>query len=177
MADFNVAYQIVLSHEGGYVIDPDDPGGETYRGVARKIWSKWEGWDIVDMLKTQTGFPNNLDRHADLQEMIKTFYQNNFWDKVKGDDIKEQEVANSIFDFGVNAGIRTSSALAQMVVGAKTDGVIGVNTLKALNAFNSEHFLASFTVAKIARYVSIIKKRPSSRKFLYGWIRRAIGDI
>lgn len=177
MADFNIAYQKVLTHEGGYVHDPDDPGGETYRGVARKSWSKWEGWDIVDMLKSQQGFPSNLDRHSGLQDMIRVFYQNNFWDKVKGDDINDQDVANSIFDFGVNAGVRTSSALAQAVIEAKEDGVIGPKTLAKLNAFDADHFLASFTVAKIARYVSIIKRRPTSRKYLYGWVRRAIGDI
>jgi lysozyme family protein len=177
MADFDKAYQLVLSHEGGYVNDPDDPGGETYRGVARKIWSKWAGWDIVDMLKTQQGFPGNLDKNSELQDHIKTFYQDNFWNRVKGDDISDQEVANSIFDFGVNAGVRTSAVLAQMVVEVKTDGVIGPVTVNKLNAFDAEHFLAAFTVAKIARYVNIIKKRPVSRKYLYGWIRRSIGDI
>jgi lysozyme family protein len=177
MADFTTAYQMLLSHEGGYVKDPDDPGGETYRGVARKIWSKWEGWDIVDMLKNQRGFPANLEKNQELQGMIEHFYRINFWDKVKGDKIDDQEVAASIFDFGVNAGLRTSSGLAQMVIGAKTDGIIGPNTLKKLNEFDADHFLAAFTVAKIARYVNIIKRRPSSRKYLYGWVRRAIGDI
>jgi lysozyme family protein len=177
MADFNVAYPIVLSHEGGYIVDPDDPGGETYRGVARKLWSKWEGWDIVDMLKSQQGFPSNLDRNTDLQDMIRSFYLINFWNKVKGDEIKDQDVANSIFDFAVNSGVRTSSGLAQMVVGAGTDGVIAQETLTKLNAFDADHFLAAFTVAKIARYISIIKKRPTSQKYLYGWVRRAMGDF
>jgi lysozyme family protein len=44
MAEFNPALEKVLSHEGGYVVDPNDPGGETYKGVARKIHSKWDGW-------------------------------------------------------------------------------------------------------------------------------------
>lgn len=177
MADFNLAYQKTLTHEGGYVKDPNDPGGETYKGVARKIWSKWEGWVIVDMLKGQRGFPGNLDNNQELQDMISNFYRVNFWDRVKGEEINDQEVANSIFDFAVNAGIRTSSSLAQMVVEANPDGVIGPETLNKINAFNADHFLASFTVSKIARYISIIKKRPSSVKYLYGWVRRAIGDF
>lgn len=176
MADFTIAFQLMIAHEGGYVNDPDDPGGETYKGVARKIHSKWNGWTTVDMLKRQTSFPANLDKDPDLQEAITDFYRVTFWDKMKGDQIADQAVANSIFDFGVNAGMGTSASLAQLVIGAKTDGVIGPKSIAELNAFNSEHFLAAFTVAKIARYVSIVKKRPTSRKYFYGWVLRALGE-
>jgi lysozyme family protein len=176
MADFTQAFQLTLAHEGGYVSDPDDPGGETYKGVARKIHSKWTGWTIVDMLKRQPGFPANLDKDEELQTAISDFYQITFWDRMKGDDIQDQEVANSIFDFGVNAGLGTSASLAQMVVGEKTDGVIGPQSIASINSFNSEHFLASFAIAKIARYISIIKKRPTSRKYFYGWVCRTLGE-
>jgi lysozyme family protein len=45
MADFKQAYQLVLQNEGGYVNDPNDPGGETYKGVARNIYivTGWGG--------------------------------------------------------------------------------------------------------------------------------------
>lgn len=176
MAEFTQAFQLMIAHEGGYGNDPDDPGGETYKGVARKIHSKWEGWTKVDMLKRQAGFPGNLDKDIELQQDVEDFYRVNFWNKIKGDDITDQDVANSIFDFGVNAGTGTSASLAQMVIGAKADGVIGPVSVDLLNKFNSEHFLASFTVAKIARYISIIKKRPTSRKYFYGWVCRALGE-
>ena len=176
MAEFIKAFQKTIATEGGYVNDPDDPGGETYKGVARKIHSKWDGWTTIDMLKRQPGFPANLERDADLREQLGEFYLANFWNKLKGDEINNQEVANSIFDFGVNAGAATSAALAQMVVGSDPDGVIGPNSLEAINRFNPEHFLAAFTVAKIARYVNIVKKRPTSRKFFYGWVIRALGE-
>lgn len=176
MADFIPAFQLTIAHEGGYVNDPDDPGGETYKGVARKIFSKWSGWTTVDILKRQSGFPASLDKDADLQEAVADFYRINFWDPIIGDQIADQEVANSIFDFGVNAGLSTSASLAQMVIGAKSDGVIGPQTLAILNGFDPDHFLASFTVAKIARYVNIVKKRPVSRKYFYGWVVRALGS-
>jgi len=35
MAKFNLAFSKMLFHEGGYVNDPDDLGGETYKGIAR----------------------------------------------------------------------------------------------------------------------------------------------
>ena len=177
MAQFLPACQKVLQHEGGYVNDPDDPGGETYKGIARKIFSKWDGWLIVDTLKKQSGFPANLDKDADLQEKVQDFYRVNFWDKMSGDKIINQLVAESIFDFGVNAGISTSSGLAQMVLGLTADGVIGNESIAKINSCDAEHFLSAFTVAKIARYITIVKKRPSSQKYFYGWVRRALGDI
>ena len=36
MADFNIAFEITMGHEGGYSFDKDDAGGETYRGISRR---------------------------------------------------------------------------------------------------------------------------------------------
>jgi lysozyme family protein len=175
MANFTQSFKLLLQSEGDYVNDPQDPGGETYKGIARKMNPKWEGWKTIDAQKKKKNFPKNLSALKELDAAIEAFYKTNYWDKVKGDDIQEQEIAHSIFDFAVNAGISTSSKLAQAVVKAKADGVIGKNTLKAINAAEPEKFLSMFTVAKISRYISIIEKTPTSKKFLYGWIRRALG--
>jgi len=174
MAEFIKGFQKTIDAEGGYVNDPDDPGGETYKGVARKIHSKWEGWTNIDMLKRQPGFPASIDKDAEIRELVGEFYLVNYWNKLKGDEIINQEVAESIFDFGVNAGAATSAALAQMVVGANADGVIGPDSLSAINAFNPEHFQAAFTVEKIRRYIAICNKRETSRKYFYGWVNRAV---
>ena len=176
MSTFESSLAQVLSNEGGYVHDPDDPGGETYKGVARTMHSKWAGWEQIDLMKNKPDFPKNLDNNQELQEEIAHFYRVHFWNRLKGDDIKSPQIAHSIFDFGVNAGVKTSAKLAQSVVKATPDGVMGPRSLDLLNAFDEDHFLAAFTVAKIARYVAIIKKRPTSRKYLYGWIRRALGE-
>lgn len=176
MADFNNAFEAMLTHEGGYGNDPDDPGGETYKGVARKINSKWLGWHIIDLLKKQANFPANLEANSDLQQEVESFYEVQFWNRISGSLISEQAVANSIFDFAVNAGVVTSAILAQMVSGTKADGVIGPNSVEAINKVDSDHFLSAFTVAKIARYITIVKKRPSSKKYFYGWVLRALGE-
>jgi len=174
MADFKAALDATLQSEGGYVNDPQDSGGETYRGVARKYHSKWEGWIRVDLLKQQANFPKSLDSDEVLQQQIAKFYEINFWDKLQGDRIDDQEVANSIFDFGVNAGVRMSAKLAQLSVGATADGVIGPKTLALLNAQDRTKFLSLFTVSKISRYVALCEKNPKNRKFFYGWVRRAL---
>ena len=176
MADFKTALQLVLANEGSYGNDADDPGGETYKGVARKIFPKWEGWVKIDLLKRQTAFPGNLENDQDLQRDLENFYRANFWDKLNGDQINSQLVANSIFDFGVNAGAGTSATLAQLVVDTPADGSLGAESIEKINNFDCDHFLAAFTVAKIARYINIVKKRPTSRKYFYGWVIRALGE-
>lgn len=174
MAEFQTALQKVLVHEGKYINDPDDPGGETYKGIARNRHSKWSGWVCIDLCKLVSGFPANLEKDVELQNHITLFYQVNFWDQLNADKIDSQLIANSIFDFGVNAGVKVSALLAQLVVEADADGVIGPQSIEKINSFDPDHFLAAFTVAKIARYVSIIRKRPTSKKYLYGWVCRAL---
>lgn len=174
MADFNAAFAETMKAEGGYVNDPDDPGGETYMGIARKRNPKWDGWVNIDILKTKNNFPKNLDNDKEIQDKVKQLYEVNYWDKVLGDQITDQDVAESIFDFAVNAGPRTSSKLAQIAVGAKVDGVIGPNTLKLINAEDKKTFLAVFALAKISRYVHICEANKTSRKYFFGWVRRAL---
>lgn len=174
MANFDEAYEATMKAEGGYVNDPDDPGGETYKGIARKRNSKWDGWVNIDLLKQKPNFPKNLDQNEELQNKIKTFYEINYWDKIQGDSILDQDVAESIFDFGVNAGPRTSAKLAQMSVQASPDGIIGPQTLEKLNAEDKKTFLAMFALAKIGRYVNICENNATSRKYFYGWVRRTL---
>jgi lysozyme family protein len=95
---------------------------------------------------------------------------------VQGDEIANQYVAENIFDTAVNMGVRTASKLVQITLDVKpADGIIGPQTLKAINQANPEMFLAKFTLAKIARYANICNRNKSSRKFLLGWINRALG--
>jgi lysozyme family protein len=176
MAIFIEAYKLLGHDEGGYNFDPSDPGGETYKGISRAANSKWAGWVIIDMLKKQSNFPANLEQNQELQGMLLGFYEMNYWDPFSGDKIESQLIANSIFDFGVNTGVGTSASLAQMVVGVKPDGAIGPMSLEAINSFDVDKFLAEFTVAKVARYIHIVKKRPVSRKYFYGWICRALNE-
>lgn len=174
MAEFNIAFQKTLTHEGGYSNDQDDQGGETYKGISRNAHKTWPGWSIIDKYKSQTDFPVALDKNPDLSVLIKQFYQTNFWSPLNADHIQNQTTANSIFDFAVNSGLTTSIRLAQSIVGTKIDGVIGEQTLKKVNSMDFGHFQAAFTVAKIEYYMNIIRNRPTNKKYLSGWITRAL---
>lgn len=167
MANFEKALAVVLKHEGGYVNDPDDPGGETYKGIARKMNPKWGGWALID----RKDFSN-----PSLSELVESFYRDSYWEPIRGAQITSQLIAESVFDFAVNAGVRTTVALAQAVVDVPTDGDFGPATLAAIEGIDEDHFLSDFTIAKIARYISIVKKRPTSKKYFYGWVCRALGE-
>ena len=164
----------MLTHEGGYSNDPDDRGKETYKGISRANHNNWSGWSIIEKLKGKSDFPSILDKDVELQKQVELFYLYEFWLPLKADQIQNQINADSIFDFAVNAGIITCVQLAQSIIGTKTDGVIGVITLTKINTIDPKHFQAAITVGKIAYYMYIIKKRPTNKKFLHGWIIRSL---
>ncbi|MFA5196159.1 MAG: glycosyl hydrolase 108 family protein [Bacteroidales bacterium] len=167
MATFDLALKKILKNEGGYVNDPLDPGGETYRGISRNNWPKWDGWLIIDT--TKPDIPDRL-----LEGKVSEFYRKNFWNKIKGDGIRDQDVAESICDFAVNAGVVTASKCAQRAVCANDDGVIDDGTLKALNCVIPELFVLRFTLEKINHYIKICERNSTQKKYFFGWVRRAV---
>lgn len=177
MADFKTAFKLMIAHEGGYVNDQDDPGGETYKGISRKNWPLWLGWHIVDLLKKQPKFPANLEDNDELQSEVEGFYLVNFWNRICGSLVADQGAANSIMDFAVNAGVTPASKLAQRAAKVEDDGVIGKDSITAINSVNAELFLLRFAIAKIRKYVEIVKKRPASLKYLVGWLTRTLEHI
>jgi len=135
MADFKIAYQRTSAFEGGYVNDPDDNGGETYCGIARKFHSTWQGWIIIDFQKKKSDFPKNLkDREAELKKLEGEFYKENFWDKIWGDKINNQKVANDMYDTAVNMGVSTSIRLSQKQFSLPQTGQINIELLRKLNS-------------------------------------------
>ena len=174
MAKFNLAFSKMLSHEGDYVNDPDDLGGETYRGIARNSHSSWLGWSIIDQNKNKPDFPHSLEVNTKLQNLVEQFYFELFWQPLKANQIQNQTSADSVFDFAVNSGLSNSTRLVQSIVGTKIDGIIGEITLNKINSLDFAHFQAALTVAKMEYYMNVIRKRPTSKKFLLGWISRSL---
>lgn len=170
MADFNIAYDITMKHEGGYANDSADRGGETYAGVARKFWPEWEGWKTIDALKRYPGFPGNLRKDTLLAEKVRNFYRVNFWGRFG--DIESQKVANALFDCAVNCGVVPATKMMQRALDIPDDGIFGKQTLKYINATFEDAVMASFNAERERYYRRIAERDPSQKKFLAGWLSR-----
>ncbi|HIJ89852.1 MAG: hypothetical protein OEV89_03720 [Desulfobulbaceae bacterium] len=170
MANFDPAFEIMIQNEGGYrlVNVHGDHGGQTYAGIARNSHPNWAGWRYIDTGDMQ---------HPELSTLVRDFYKSQFWDKIAGEKINSQKVAEAIFDFGVNAGVTTAAKLVQRVVGSAQDGSIGPITIGKLNSMEESQFIARYAIAKIARYAEICNKDRSQSKFLLGWINRTIKGL
>ena len=134
MADYKHAITKVLQTEGGYVNDPDDAGGETYRGIARKFWLTWAGWPIIDHAKGHDDFPDCLISIALVQNAVISFYKLNFWDKIGGDQIASQTIGDNLVDSAVLEGVKSAVKRAQSIVGLQLTGVIDSELITRLNS-------------------------------------------
>ncbi len=193
MANFEVAYENVLKAEGGYVDHPSDRGGETYKGVARNFHSNWEGWAIIDSCKGDSSFPGILEENSILQERVHEFYKAEFWDKVKGDSIRQQELAEEMFDTAVNMGVKYGGLFLQKTLNIlnnngkrysdiSADGAVGPVTLDTLAKFFTtvrgedegvQLLLFWMNMYQGARYIAIAEANLTQEVFIRGWSKRA----
>jgi len=93
MAAFLPAFEKMIDNEGGYTLHrvEGDRGGATYAGIARNFHPDWEGWPLLD-----AGAPD-----SQLIPHVAAFYQQHFWERIRGDFIDSQRVAETLFDFAV----------------------------------------------------------------------------
>ncbi len=178
MADFNEAFNKTMGHEGGYVNDPDDAGGETYRGIARRYNPQWEGWDLIDDTKP------NIDG-VQLDPYVRKFYEERYWDVNLLDEFP-QSVANEMFDTGVNMGIGRAAKFLQeslnylnrnegLFMDLVVDGDIGpasMNGLMALKPDDEAILLTMLNVCQGRHYMEYMKKSPTQEKYARGWFKR-----
>jgi lysozyme family protein len=182
MANFESAYLITSKNEGLYANNPNDNGGETYAGISRKFWPKWSGWVNIDAIKKKVGTSAsaiNKSAVADdnLHGKILEFYKVNLWYPLHGNEIADQQLANVVYDFAVNAGVSTSARALQHAANSicgnlVVDGEIGAKTIDAVNKLNAKQVYNNFNVARKAHYDRIVAGNPSQKQFYAGWISR-----
>ncbi len=192
MADFEIAFGITNGNEGGWQNDPQDNGNApvlgTYRGIASKMQPTWKGWPTVKAaianmtvqphygssayyawVKTLNGV---LAANTALQYMVRDFYRVSFWDVNRLGDLKSQEVANKVYDSGVNQGTGTAAIMLQKCLGVNADGGIGPVTINAANKMDGATLAAAFKTARIAKYQRIVAANPQDAQYLDNWISR-----
>jgi lysozyme family protein len=169
MAEFLNAYKRTSAYEGGYTDKPN----MTYKGIDRKYWPNWEGWATIDAI--QNAEPLHQGEFIDstqLESMVRTFFKKEFWNKINGDKIDSQEVAEYLYDWYVNAGGNAIKGL-QKALKIKNDGVFGSGTLDAVNKANEKVLLNQLYCARVNHYNLIAGINPDNKQYLQGWINRA----
>ncbi len=115
--NFDKCLEMLLSHEGGFVNHPEDPGGITNLGVTKKVYDEWTGRESTEQ-EMRDLTPDD----------VAPIYKKNYWDRVKGDSLPSG-LDWSCFDWAVNSGSGRPAKAVQRAVGATADGAIGPATL------------------------------------------------
>lgn len=158
--NFDASLKVVLIHEGGFVNHPRDPGGATNLGVTKATWEAWKGKKVsIDDMKKLT------------QKDVTPLYKKNYWDKVKGDQLPSG-LDLVVFDFGVNAGPSRAVRYLQLVVGTKDDGIIGPNTLKAVDVYIKRTSVKQAVLDYSSMREKYYKSLKTFSTFGRGWLRR-----
>lgn len=177
--NFDNILKFTLRAEGGFVDDPDDPGGMTNLGISFRF---------LKGVNPELGDVNNdgvVDEH-DIEEMTldaaSKIYRVCFWDACKCDDLPSL-VDDVVFDTGVNMGTGTAIKLLQRTLnnnyGFKldVDGGLGAFTMNALKTVsNNLKFAKDYLDTRRDYYTSLADEKPRFQKFLKGWLNR-VNDL
>jgi lysozyme family protein len=140
--------------EGGYCNDENDAGGETNFGICKR---NYPDLDI-----------KNLTR-----EQAVEIYKTDYYDKIQADKIENVKFRWKLFDMSVNIGQFQATKIIQKVLGITIDGVIGKETLDAMNSADYDAAIIDVVKEQMKYYIKIVINKPSQLCFLKGWCERA----
>ena len=174
-----IAEEIVV-REGGYVNDPDDPGGATKHGVTLGTLRRL-GLDLTGDGRVSAADVKRLSRAQAVEIFIEHYYR-----RPRIGELPEALQA-SVFDMYVNSGASAvrilQRLLNQMGQRVAVDGAIGPQTIAAARAAAAaapDHIADAYGIARRNFYFRLADQRPASRKYARtraggkgGWIRRA----
>lgn len=147
-SNFDACMAEVFSHEGGYVNDPHDPGGETNMGISKRSYPRE---DIRNMTRARAA----------------QIYRRDFWNAVRGDELPAG-LDLVAFDAAVNSGPKRSIQWLQAGVGADVDGKIGPKTIAAANAVHLETAITRATRVRL----DWLRVLPTWKRYGDGWTSR-----
>jgi lysozyme family protein len=156
---FETAIEFVLNHEGKYVNDIDDKGGETKYGISKQ------------------SYPNVDIKNLSI-EKAKEIYRKDFWESQNYKKIHNDDLAIKIFDLSVNTGSKRANKLIQRAlraVGKKVqeNGILNDVVICLINESDPTDLLAALKSEAAGYYRTIVNTKPKRAKFLNGWLNRA----
>lgn len=159
MASFQKYIPTLLKWEGGWSDNKKDKGGATNKGVCLATFRQFYGSH-----RTKEDLRNITDEQWE-------FIMKTYWDMCKGDEIRNQSIAELFVDWHINAGINAIKAF-QRTCKLDADGIVGPKTLAVLNSPNEEVIFARMKEARELYYYNITRANPSQKVFLNGWLAR-----
>ena len=156
--NFNVCFDLMLAHEGGYIDHPKDPGGRTNHGVTQRVWEEWLGRPVSEK-----------EMRALTPTMVKPLYKRKYWDACRADDLVAG-VDYVVFDVAVNSGPGRAIKFLQSCVGATVDGGFGPATLAAVK--KAEEDPARLIELYCAKRLEFLQSLKTFETFGKGWSRR-----
>jgi len=150
---FLTAINRVLSHEGGYVNDPRDPGGETNWGISKR------------------SYPNVSIKELTRDQAVIIYYRD-FWTKAHCEDLSDG-AGYQLMDSAVNSGIAQSIRFMQRAVGVADDGYYGSVTLGAVRNTSETDFIMLFSAERL----DFMTKLKGWETFGRGWARRIVANL
>ena len=168
MAEVEKFVPFVLKWEGGakYTNNKHDRGGATKYGITIATW-RTVGYD-----KNGDGKIDEKDVQLITEEDFKKVLKRNFWDKWKADEIENQSVAEILVDWLWASG-KWGIIKPQQLLGVKADGIVGKQTLAAVNAYpNQRQLFEALKNARKAYIDKLIKADPSQIVNKKGWYNR-----
>lgn len=172
MGNFSSAYRRTAVYEGGYSNVKNDKGGETYKGISRVFHPEWKGWPIVDRYKPLK-YGQIIDNSL-LEQYVQEFYQEYFWNKVSGDQINNQVIAEFLYDYSVHSGVGRAVSKLQKALNfsiSQQDGVMGNQTVSAVNNNDPKQLLDKIKQERI-NFLTYLSTQPGQAKFKNGWLSR-----
>ena len=170
----------IVAREGGYVNDPDDPGGATNFGVTIHTIRRL-GLDLDHDGSITTDDVRRLTRSQAVQIFLEHYYTRPLIAELP------QALQATVFDMYVNAGGNAVKILQRLLVemgyGVTVDGVLGPKSLAAVRAAydaSPDHLVDAYGIARRNYYFRLADRRVASRKYARtraggkgGWIKRA----
>jgi lysozyme family protein len=165
MAKVELLAPKIFGWEGGWSDHQNDKGGKTNMGVTLETWKSC-GYDKdgdhdidADDLKLIT--------KADAAELLRKYY----WNRWQADLIKNQSIANLLVDWVWGSG-KWGIIIPQRILGVKQDGLVGAQTLNALNTANQQVLFKQLWDARVDFILNICQRDPSQNVFKRGWLNR-----
>ena len=162
MDAFEQALAFVIGHEGGYTAIASDPGNWT-GGRCGTGECRGTNWGI-----SAAAYPQ-IDIHALTEAQAGEIYRRDYWDRA-GCGKLPPPLALLVFDAAVNNGVGRAVRWLQAVHGVRQTGVIGPDTLAAIEARTGHG--AALCAEFQARRLAFMAGLPTWRTFGTGWSRR-----